>query len=102
MDAVEETLERIYRETFDRMRAQGHDHAHANKVANQAVRRTKAVMMLTLEGRDGNVYEVPVGTVCQYSAAHADRGVEAETVIDCGPVGIIPACDDCADFYERW
>jgi hypothetical protein len=39
--------------------------------------------------------------VCAYSAAHNMASVPAVTVIDCGPVGMIPACQKCADFYAR-
>jgi hypothetical protein len=39
--------------------------------------------------------------LCQYSAAHKLSGVPAVTTIDCGPVGIVPACQKCADFYKR-
>ncbi|MEU3686955.1 hypothetical protein [Streptomyces narbonensis] len=38
---------------------------------------------------------------CEYSAAHAWKGVLATTVINCDPLGPIPACDACAGFYER-
>lgn len=38
---------------------------------------------------------------CQYSAAHLNKGVPATTTIDCGPVGVVPACAACAAFYER-
>lgn len=39
--------------------------------------------------------------LCGYSAAHAARGIASTTTIDCGPVGIVPACQPCADFYAR-
>ena len=39
--------------------------------------------------------------ICRYSARHQAENVPATTVIDCGPVGTIPACQECADFYER-
>jgi hypothetical protein len=39
--------------------------------------------------------------VCGYSARHAMEGVPAVTTIDCGRVGIVAACQACADFYER-
>jgi len=39
--------------------------------------------------------------VCEYSVKHKAQGVPAETEIDCGPVGKIPACRKCADFYKR-
>lgn len=38
---------------------------------------------------------------CRYSAAHAMAGVPAVTVIHCGPVGDVPACQKCAEFYRR-
>lgn len=38
---------------------------------------------------------------CEYSAAHKMNGRRATTTIDCGPVGVVPACQECADFYER-
>ena len=38
---------------------------------------------------------------CQYSAAHQAKGVLADTVLDCGPVGRVPACQKCADFYAK-
>ena len=43
------------------------------------------------------------GVPCQYAAAHRSNfpPVPAETVIECGPVGLIPACQRCADFYDR-
>jgi hypothetical protein len=40
-------------------------------------------------------------SLCRYSAAHNARGVVATTTIDCGPVGTVPACQRCADFYAR-
>jgi len=42
-----------------------------------------------------------VNELCQYSARHNHEGVLATGTIDCGPVGIIPACDKCIQFYER-
>jgi hypothetical protein len=39
--------------------------------------------------------------VCEYSAAHKARDVRAVTIIDCGPVGTVRACQACADFYAR-
>lgn len=39
--------------------------------------------------------------VCGYAAAHAMAGIPATTTIDCGPVGIVLACQACADFYAR-
>ncbi|NED36717.1 hypothetical protein [Streptomyces sp. SID8499] len=39
--------------------------------------------------------------VCQYSAKHKMQGVPAVTVLDCGPVGKVPACRKCAEFYQR-
>lgn len=39
--------------------------------------------------------------VCQYSLAHARKGIPATTTIDCGPVGVVAACQACADFYAR-
>lgn len=38
---------------------------------------------------------------CQYSAAHAMKGTPATTIIDCGLIGKVPACQPCADFYQR-
>lgn len=38
---------------------------------------------------------------CNYSAAHQMAGVRAVTTIDCGPVGIVSACQACADFYAK-
>ena len=49
-------------------------------------------------GREND--EAPDGP-CQYSAAHRDQDVPAVTVIICGPVGKVPACQKCADFYAR-
>ena len=44
----------------------------------------------------------PVGIqVCRYSLRHAMEGVPAVTEIDCGPVGIVPACKACRGFYVR-
>jgi hypothetical protein len=39
---------------------------------------------------------------CDYSAAHRLRGERALAVaeLDCGPLGSVPACQACADFYE--
>jgi hypothetical protein len=42
-----------------------------------------------------------VTEICQYNLKHKMHGVLAVTTIDCGPVGIVPACQWCADFYER-
>jgi hypothetical protein len=43
-----------------------------------------------------------VGNPCQYSPRHKmDGAVPATTTIDCGPVGIVPACQACADLYVR-
>lgn len=39
--------------------------------------------------------------LCEYSATHMMAGVPATTTIDCGPVGIVPACQLCADFYKN-
>jgi len=39
--------------------------------------------------------------VCQYSARHMVQGVPAVTVLDCGPIGEVPACQKCAEFYAR-
>jgi hypothetical protein len=39
--------------------------------------------------------------VCEYSAKHKMDGVPATTTIDCGPVGVVTACQACADFYAR-
>lgn len=36
---------------------------------------------------------------CRYSARHLADAVPAVTILDCGPVGQIPACQRCADFY---
>lgn len=41
------------------------------------------------------------GQTCQYSAAHAMANVPATGTIDCGPVGIVPACQACVDFYAK-
>jgi hypothetical protein len=38
---------------------------------------------------------------CKYSAAHASRKVPAVTEIDCRPVGILPACQACAEFFAK-
>lgn len=38
---------------------------------------------------------------CGYSLAHAMKRVPATTVIDCGAVGLVHACQACAEFYER-
>lgn len=40
------------------------------------------------------------GAHCGYSAAHNIRQVPAVTMIDCSPVGIVPACAQCAEFYS--
>ena len=42
-----------------------------------------------------------MGKTCQYSARHNQEDVPATGTIDCGPVGIVPACDKCIGFYER-
>lgn len=39
--------------------------------------------------------------VCEYSARHRHEGVTATAILDCGPVGMIPACEKCADFFTR-
>jgi hypothetical protein len=38
---------------------------------------------------------------CCYSLRHNWDQVPATTIIDCGRVGVVPACQPCADFYER-
>lgn len=38
---------------------------------------------------------------CSYSATHKAHGVPSVTVIDCGPVGLVDACQACAQFYAR-
>ena|SRR5215471_378077 len=38
---------------------------------------------------------------CRYSARHQAEGIPATRVIDCGPVGWVPACEACAAFYAR-
>jgi hypothetical protein len=43
----------------------------------------------------------PVPVTCKYSAAHARQGVPAVAIIDCGPVGQVPACGECAERYKR-
>lgn len=37
--------------------------------------------------------------LCGYNSVHSLKGVAATTQIDCGVVGIVPACNKCADFY---
>jgi hypothetical protein len=54
-----------------------------------------------LEGEILNCDRSEVPALCQYSAKHNDEGVPAMTTINCGPVGIIPACESCAAFYKR-
>jgi hypothetical protein len=39
--------------------------------------------------------------ICGYSPAHGAQNIRAVTTIDCGPVGIVPACQKCADFYGQ-
>lgn len=41
------------------------------------------------------------GEVCQYAIAHVWAQIPAVTVLDCGVIGLIPACQRCADFYDR-
>lgn len=41
------------------------------------------------------------GKVCQYSAAHVMAGVPAVHVLDCGVVGMVPACLKCSVFYRK-
>jgi hypothetical protein len=43
----------------------------------------------------------PPGTPCQYSAQHQAQGVQAVVVVDMQPVGDVPCCKACADFYQR-
>lgn len=38
---------------------------------------------------------------CQYSAKHKMDGVPATTEIDCGRIGMVAACQACADLYVR-
>lgn len=49
-----------------------------------------------------DVHQGPGAVVkaCQYSPQHKLDGVLAVTTIDCGPVGVVHACQACADFYE--
>jgi hypothetical protein len=47
------------------------------------------------EGDEGDA------AVCGYSARHYSARVPAATVLECGPVGIVPACQACTAFYER-
>jgi hypothetical protein len=39
------------------------------------------------------------GVLCQYAAAHNIRRIPAATVIDAGPLGFVPCCAECAEFY---
>jgi hypothetical protein len=43
----------------------------------------------------------PTSEVCRYSPQHTMDEVPATTVIDCGAVGMVLACQACADFYAR-
>lgn len=38
---------------------------------------------------------------CRYSTAHKIQGIPAVTTIFCGPIGKVPVCHKCADFYQR-
>jgi hypothetical protein len=38
---------------------------------------------------------------CRYSAAHLAARVPAVVALDCGRVGVVPACRACAEFYAR-
>lgn len=53
--------------------------------------------------RPGDDFVCTVGLLefCQYSAKHMMDGVAATTSIDCGRVGIVPACQACAELYQR-
>ena len=51
------------------------------------------------ESRDRYLRET--SNVCAYSARHKLSGVPAVTVIECGPVGKVAACQACAEFYAR-
>ena len=39
--------------------------------------------------------------ICWYSALHCYNRVPATTTIDGGVVGIVQACAQCAEFFER-
>ncbi len=43
----------------------------------------------------------PISETCQYSAAHQCEGVPATVMLNCGAVGMVPACEACADTYAR-
>lgn len=66
-------------------------------------------VMLTLEmdedGPFGSEIDVPVESTielltCGYKVAHVGR-VPSTTTIDCGPIGQIEACQDCANLHKR-
>lgn len=39
--------------------------------------------------------------VCRYSLAHQMKDVPAVTTVDCGIIGIVDACEVCADLYAQ-
>lgn len=43
-----------------------------------------------------------INNVCRYDDAHEADGVRSVTMVNCGPDGMIPACQPCADFYAVW
>jgi len=45
--------------------------------------------------------EIPEDMLCGYNLSHATRGIKADVFIICGPAGIIPVCQKCADSYTR-
>lgn len=53
--------------------------------------------------RPGDEFVCTVGLLdfCEYIAAHMMEGVRATRVIDCGRVGLVPACESCVALYQR-
>lgn len=49
---------------------------------------------------EGELLAEPVQAVCAYSALHASQGVPATAMLDCGVVGVVPACERCERFYN--
>lgn len=57
--------------------------------------------MLRKYGDDMDETMTPISETCQYSALHQCEGVPATVMLDCGAVGLVPACQVCADTYVR-
>lgn len=57
--------------------------------------------MLRKYGDDMDETMTPISETSQYSALHQCEGQPATATLDCGAVGLVPACQMCADTYAR-